>query len=79
MKVWEQKQECMCRGGHKMNLFDCCLINLLHRCFINPLIFNVGNSKVAVNKGIVKENLIHRCFINGENLFDCCLIEKGKR
>ena len=62
----------------KINLFDCCLINLLHRCFINTLVFNIACGKTIVNKGITVTNLLHRCFIDIKNLFDCCLIEKGK-
>ena len=52
--------------------------NLLHRCFINCILFEDKNTERLINKGLIKTDLLHRCFINSENLFDCCLIEKIK-
>ncbi len=57
MKVWEQKQGNMCRGGHKINLFDCCLIDLLHCCFTNNTVFNERIIKVTENQPIKNPKL----------------------
>jgi len=78
MKALEPKQGNMCRGGHKIHLFDCCLIDLLHCGFINHIIMDSKNSKSIANQLIISNIPFYHYFIYYKNLFDCCLIEISK-
>ncbi len=78
MKALEPKQGNMCRGGHKIHLFDCCLIDLFYRCFNNYVFLKRQTQKLVETKQLTRINLLHPCFIDCKNLFDCCLIEISK-